>query len=122
MIKVHRSTDGQFYFTINAGNGQVLAHSETYKTKRSLRGGIKSAIKVLTIKTEYMIKVHRSTDGQFYFTINAGNGQVLAHSETYKTKRSLRGGIKSAIRAVTDPALLIPNFYDIVLPQKIKEL
>lgn len=34
-----------------------------------------------------------SDDGQFYFVIKGQNGQVLATSETYKTKEGAHGGI-----------------------------
>ena len=39
------------------------------------------------------IKIHRSKDNQFYWTIVASNGRTLATSETYKSKQSC---IKSA--------------------------
>jgi len=46
-----------------------------------------------------MIKVHRSLDAQYYFTVCARNGQVLATSETYKTKAALRRGIIATLKA-----------------------
>lgn len=42
-----------------------------------------------------MIKIKRSKDKQFYFTVNAKNGRVLLTSETYKRK----AGVFNAIRA-----------------------
>jgi len=35
----------QWYWKIVAGNGEVLAHSETYKTKRGAYTGVKSFLK-----------------------------------------------------------------------------
>ena len=32
--------------------------------------------------------INSSTNGQFYFTIKASNGEVLAHSETYTSKQN----------------------------------
>lgn len=49
MIKENISTDGQFYFTVMAGNNQVLLTSETYKTPQGMRKGIKSAVKVFAL-------------------------------------------------------------------------
>lgn len=34
----------------------------------------------------YKIQLRRSTDGQYYFTLNARNGKVLMTSETYTRK------------------------------------
>jgi uncharacterized protein YegP (UPF0339 family) len=42
--------------------------------------------------------IHKSSDGQFYFILIARNGQVIATSETYKTKQSCKKGIKSVRR------------------------
>lgn len=41
-----------------------------------------------------------ATDGQFYFTVNARNGQVLVTSETYKRKANMFKGIKSLLKAI----------------------
>ena len=36
-IKIHKSSDDQFYFTIVASNGEPLATSETYTTKENCK-------------------------------------------------------------------------------------
>ena len=46
-----------------------------------------------------MIKLHTSTDKQYYFTLVARNGQVLMTSETYKTQRNRMNGVRAFIRA-----------------------
>lgn len=38
--------------------------------------------------------IEKSKNKQFYFTINARNGQVLATSETYTRKANAKGAIK----------------------------
>jgi uncharacterized protein YegP (UPF0339 family) len=45
-------------------------------------------------------EIHKSKDRQFYFILKARNGQVIATSETYKTKESCKKGIKSIRRNV----------------------
>lgn len=42
-IKLHKSKDNQFYFTVNARNNHVLLTSETYKRRSSM---VKTAMKV----------------------------------------------------------------------------
>ena len=46
------------------------------------------------------IKIHVSKDGKFYFTINSKNGQVIATSETYTRKTSLRRSVASLVSNV----------------------
>ena len=46
MFNIHKSADGQFYFTITAKNGQVLVTSETYKQHASAMKGINAVKKV----------------------------------------------------------------------------
>ena len=36
-IVIRKAANGQYYFTIRASNGQVLATSETYVSKQSAR-------------------------------------------------------------------------------------
>ena len=43
-------------------------------------------------------EILRSIDKQFYFVLKARNGQVIATSETYKTKQACKKGIKSVRR------------------------
>jgi len=49
-----------------------------------------------------MIIVHKSKDGQFYFTVTAHNNKVLTTSETYKKKAGAIKGITSLINLITD--------------------
>ena len=45
-------------------------------------------------------RMRKSTDKQFYFVIVAKNGQVLATSETYKTKAKCKNGFRALAAAV----------------------
>lgn len=46
MIKIKQAKNGQFFFTIQAKNGQVIVTSETYKSKAGVWKGIWAIIKV----------------------------------------------------------------------------
>jgi uncharacterized protein YegP (UPF0339 family) len=41
--------------------------------------------------------IHRSGDGQFYYTVVAKNGEVLVTSETFTQKHNAKGGIGALI-------------------------
>jgi uncharacterized protein YegP (UPF0339 family) len=40
-------------------------------------------------------EIMKSSDGQFYFVLKAGNYEVIAASETCTTKQSAKDGIES---------------------------
>jgi Uncharacterized conserved protein len=39
--------------------------------------------------------IEKATNGQYYFNIKAGNGQILCTSETYIVKQSAKDAIQS---------------------------
>ena len=40
-------------------------------------------------------KIETSTDGQYYFTLQADNNEIIATSEMYTTKQNCQNGIDS---------------------------
>jgi uncharacterized protein YegP (UPF0339 family) len=59
-----------------------------------------------------MIKIHRSTDKQFYYTVHAKNGKVLVTSETMKQLRSIYNGIDSLFDAVFKKKLIVEKVWE----------
>lgn len=51
----------------------------------------------MTIKSKPMIKIKRAKNGQFFFTIQGKNGQVILTSETYKSRAGCRKGINAVL-------------------------
>jgi uncharacterized protein YegP (UPF0339 family) len=64
-----------------------------------------------------MIKINRSKDKQFYFTVHAKNGRVLLTSETYKRKAGVFNAISAACGILQKPARIV----DTTTPQKSKK-
>ena len=97
-FQIHRGKDRQFYFRLIARNGRVVLRSEGYASKSSCEKGIR-AVKANVPKVE---RFHRkgSSDGQFYFTLTAANGEIIGVSERYTTKRGRDDGIQAVRRAV----------------------
>jgi uncharacterized protein YegP (UPF0339 family) len=46
--------------------------------------------------------VEEAKDGSFYYLLKAGNGEVLATSETYDTREHAEEGVEAAQRAGTE--------------------
>ncbi len=95
-------------FDLKAGNGEVIATSEVYASKSACMNGIESvkknavaaAIEDQTVEgfaTEKNPKfeVYADKAGEFRFRLKAGNGQIIATSEGYKSKSGCMNGIES---------------------------
>lgn len=87
------ATNGQTYFRLQAGNGQVILQSEMYKTRASAEDGIASVKKNAADDARYERK--SAGGGQHMFNLKASNGQVIGTSELYKTEASRDAGIES---------------------------
>ncbi len=88
-----RSSDGQYHWTLKAANGEVILNSETYKTKASAENGIDSCRKNSPHDEQYSRLT--ATNGQLYFTLRAGNYEVIGTSETYTSQQGRETGIQS---------------------------
>lgn len=44
----------------------------------------------------------KGKDGQWYFNLKSGNGEIVMASEGYESEEGARGGISAAVRAVMD--------------------
>lgn len=49
--------------------------------------------------------VTKTSNGQFRFNLKAGNGEIIATSESYTTKAAALGGIESVKKNAADAAV-----------------
>ena len=96
-----------FAFNLKAGNGEVIATSQTYKGKDSCLAGIESvrkncgaAVEDQTVEGFEQVKhpkyeVYKDKAGEFRFRLKAANGEIIATGEGYKAKASCLNGIAS---------------------------
>ena len=112
---VIRETKTGIKFDLKAGNGEVIATSEVYTSKKSCLGGIASVQKnapVAAVENQtvegYAVEKHPKfevyTDkaGEFRFRLKATNGQIIAVSEGYKAMASCMNGIESVKKNAVD--------------------
>lgn len=92
-FELKKSGNGQFFFNLKAGNGQVILSSEQYAERRGAEGGIASVQKNAPSDSRYERK--QSSGGQSYFVLKATNGQTVGRSEMYTTAASMENGIES---------------------------
>ena len=87
------SPSGKFMFNLKAGNGQVILTSELYESKDAAENGIASVQKNAGDDARYERK--EAKNGDPYFVLKAGNGQVIGKSEMYSGSSAMENGIES---------------------------
>ena len=105
---VVKATEKGAHFNLVAGNGQVIATSQTYKSLRSCLAGVESVrtnAPVAAIEDQTQedwkkekcpkFQVYLDRAGEFRFRLLAKNGQNICHGEGYKALKSCMNGIES---------------------------
>ena len=112
---VIRRTNTGIKFDLKAGNGEVIATSEVYKSLNSCRNGAASVKKNAPIANledqtaeEYAkekcpkFEMYIDKSGEYRFRLKATNGQTIAASEGYSAKAGCLNGIDSVKRNAPD--------------------
>ena len=92
-FELGNSSDGQFRFVLKAGNAETILTSELYKSRDSAEKGIASVQSNSADASRYEKK--ESSNGKSYFTLKAGNHQVIGTSQMYASAASRDAGIAS---------------------------
>lgn len=88
-----KSDNGQFYFNLKAGNGEIILTSESYTTKQGASNGLASIRVNALLDERYERKT--ATNGSPYFILKAANGEPLGRSEMYSSTAAMENGIAS---------------------------
>lgn len=111
---VIKKAKGGVMFNLKAGNGEIIATSEIYKTLASCKKGIASvqknsvsAIEDISEKEFKAIKnpkyqLYKDKKSQYRFRLKAANGQIIAVGESYKAKEACIEGIESIKKNAPD--------------------
>ena len=87
--------NGEFFFNLLAGNGQVILKSEMYSSRSAAENGIASVQKNSGEKGQYECKT--STSEKPYFVLKAKNHQVIGQSQMYDSQSGCDNGIESCM-------------------------
>jgi uncharacterized protein YegP (UPF0339 family) len=90
---VKKASNGEFYFSLQAGNGESILRSERYASKASAEGGIASVKTNAPNDDRYERKA--AANGQQMFNLKAANHQIIGTSETYASAAARDKGIES---------------------------
>ena len=87
--------NGEFFFNLLAGNGQVILKSEMYSSRAAAENGIASVQSNSGEEGQYECK--ESSNGKPYFVLKAKNHQVIGQSQMYESDSGCQNGIESCM-------------------------
>lgn len=95
------SKNNEYYFRLKAaGNWEIILDSEGYTTKSSCLNGIESVKENAQLEERFERLVAKN--GEHYFNLKAGNGQVIGTSEMYTRRQGMENGIHSVMKNAPD--------------------
>ena len=101
-FEILESDGGDAYFNVVAGNGQVVATSETYASASNATRAVDTTIRIVATAIDATaatgaarFETFTGQDGQTYFRLRAKNGEIVLQSEGYSSKSAAEGGIDS---------------------------
>ena len=92
-FELKKSKNDKYFFSLLAGNGQIILTSEMYESKASAVNGIESVKKNSPDDARYE-RLTGKNDAP-YFVLKAGNHQVIGNSQMYASESSRDNGIAS---------------------------
>ncbi len=99
-FQIFQGKNQEYYFRLNARNGEQILASEGYETRASCANGIESVKKNVGDDGRFECKVAK--DDRFYFNLTAANGQVIGRSEMYESAQGRDNGIEAVQRVAAD--------------------
>jgi uncharacterized protein YegP (UPF0339 family) len=98
-FQVFKGIDARYYFHMRAQNGEIVLQSESYSAKASATNGVESVRENGANAARYQLR--DAADGQFYFVLVAGNGQIIARGETYASRAGAEAGVKTCVELLS---------------------
>ena len=120
---VINETKTGYTFALKAGNGETIAvGGEVYKAIASCKNGcnsVKTNAPIANVEDQTVegyataknpkFEIYTDKKGEIRFRLKAKNGQVIAASEGYKTKKSCENGIESVRKNAADADITVAD-------------
>jgi uncharacterized protein len=100
-FEIFKGLDSKYYFHARALNGEIVLQSQSYTTRTSALNGAISVNTNGADATRYTVLP--AADGQYYFTLKAANGAIIARSETYVSKSNAQRGVAGCVELLKSP-------------------
>ena len=110
---------GGFKFNLKAGNGEVIATSQVYKTLATCKKGIASVqknspvapvedqtVEGFAVEKNPKFEIYKDKKGEFRFRLKAANAQLIATGEGYTTIKACKNGVASIKKNAPDAKIV----------------
>ncbi|MBR0343580.1 MAG: YegP family protein [Oscillospiraceae bacterium] len=114
---IGKTKNGQYRFNLKAGNGEIIATSESYTTLSACKNGVESVKKNALAEVEDQTlneskknpkyELYLDKAGEYRFRLKAANGETICHGEGYKAKASCKNGIDSIGRNAPEAEVVV---------------
>lgn len=118
-FEIKKTKSDGYVFNLKAGNGEVIATSETYSSVDACKNGVNSVItnapeaavedqtvEGFAAEKNPKFEIYEDKKGEFRFRLKAKNGQIIATGEGYKAKAGCKNGIESIKKNVVDAKIV----------------
>lgn len=95
VFQVIKSLNGGYFFHLRANNGEIVLQSQSYSSRTSAVNGVQSAKANGRVATSFELR--EASNGQWYFVLKAGNGQLIGRGETYASKWNAERGVATVV-------------------------
>lgn len=117
-------SNGKYIFQLKAANGEIIAQSKGYTTKRTCINGIKSTIKSVSAANDKLLnftsdsfkvitnpkfEMFKTDSNDYTFILRAKNGEALLYGGEYKSKPGCINGIESVKRNTAEYEIVLPG-------------
>jgi hypothetical protein len=92
-FKITQGAGDQYTFNLTAANGEKILASERYTTRAGAEAGV-AAVKV-NAANDARYEKREAKDGQIYFVLKGGNGEIVGVSGMYTSASACAAGIAS---------------------------
>jgi len=99
-FEIFTGDNGQTYWRLKAGNGEVILTSQGYKSKDAAENGIESVKTNAAEDARFERK--DAKDGRAFFSLKAANGQIVGNSQMYESSSSCENGVASVMKNAPD--------------------
>jgi len=100
-FEIFSGVSDKYYFRQKAKNGLIILSSQAYSSKTGCQNGIMSVKNNATSVKNF--EISKAKDGRHYFTLVAGNKEVIGKSEMYNSMSGCMNGIKSVKKNASAP-------------------
>jgi uncharacterized protein YegP (UPF0339 family) len=104
-FEVIEASNGDYYFNLKAQNGEVIGTSQLYASKSNAERGARTVRALVRLANQELreqaaprrerFELFKGEDGQSYFHLRAGNGEILLGSQAYTATSSAKKGVAS---------------------------